>query len=74
VDRQRRRPCRCARKYTIKANKISLTDTGGAGKCSGTVVYRIVLTAASIKFTKVSDPNQVCGGWVMVLTSGRFAK
>lgn len=60
--------------FTIKGNKISFKDTGGAGKCSGTGVYKVKVTGTSLKFTKVSDPNPTCAGRRAVLTGGTFKK
>jgi hypothetical protein len=40
--------------YTLKANKISLTDKG-KGACKGTGVYKYKITGNKLKFTKVSD-------------------
>ncbi len=52
---------------TIKGNKISLTDTGGAGKCKGTGVYKFKITGAKLNFTKVSD-TKACSGRSTVLS------
>jgi hypothetical protein len=61
-------------KYTIKGNKISLTDSSGRGKCPGTGVYKVKKTGTSLKFTKVSDPNPACVGRATVLTAGTWTK
>lgn len=60
--------------YTIKGNKISLTDTGGTGKCPGTGVYKFKVSGPKVTFKKVHDPAAACIGRVMVLTSGPFTK
>jgi hypothetical protein len=54
-------------KDTIKGNKISLTDTGGAGKCKGTGVYKFKITGSKLNFTKVSD-TKACAPRSMVLS------
>jgi hypothetical protein len=54
-------------KDTIKKNKISLTDTGGTGKCNGTGKYKFKLTAGKLKFTKISDTKS-CAGRAAVLS------
>jgi hypothetical protein len=60
-------------KYTIKGKKISLKDTGGEGKCTGTGVYKFKLTGTSVTFTKVKDAA-ACIGRTTVLTSGPLTK
>ena len=54
-------------KDTIKKNKISLTDTGGPGKCNGTGKYKFKLTAGKLKFTKISNTKS-CAGRAAVLS------
>jgi hypothetical protein len=62
-------------KDTITGNKISLTDTGGPGKCKGTGVYKFKITGNKLNFTKVSD-TKACSGRSTVLkhTFTRVAK
>lgn len=63
-------------KYKIKGSKITLNDTGGPGKCSGTGKYKFKLSASGSKvsFTLISDPAASCAGRKDVLTHGPFKK
>ena len=60
-------------KYTIKGSKISLKDTGGAGKCPGTGVYKFKVSGKSVTMTTVHDAS-ACIGREIVLTSGPLTK
>ena len=60
-------------KYTINGRKISLTDTGGTGKCPGTGVYKFKVSGKSVTMTKVHDAA-ACIGRKTVLTSGPLTK
>ena len=42
-------------KYTIKASTISITDTGGSGKCAGTGKYKFTIKGSKLTFKKISD-------------------
>jgi hypothetical protein len=41
--------------YAIKGSTISLTDTGGPGKCKGTGKYKFKISGKSVTLTKVKD-------------------
>jgi hypothetical protein len=60
-------------KYTIKGSKISLKDTGGAGKCPGTGVYKFKVSGKSVTMTKFHDAS-ACIGRETVLTSAPLTK
>ena len=59
---------------SISGNQISLTDTGGPAKCSGTGMYTFHKTGRKLTFTVVSDPSPACIGRKDVLTWGTFHK
>jgi hypothetical protein len=46
---------------TVTGHKITLTDTGGPGKCTGTGKYKYQLTEDKLSFTKISDANACVG-------------
>jgi hypothetical protein len=47
--------------YTIKGNKISLTDTGGPAKCPGTGTYKFKISGNTATLTKVKDKKACIG-------------
>jgi len=59
-------------KYKIKKNVISLTDTGGAGKCTGTGKFKFKLKHKTLTLTKISD-TKACAARDQVL-SHKFKK
>jgi hypothetical protein len=61
--------------YSIKGNVITIHDTGGPAKCSGTGKYhfRFKLRGKRLIFKKISDPAPGCAGRVDVLKS-RFTR
>jgi hypothetical protein len=46
---------------TVVGHKITLTDTGGPGKCKGTGNYRYQLAGDKLTFTKISDAKACAG-------------
>jgi hypothetical protein len=60
-------------KYTIKTDKITLTDKSGKDACPAPGTYKFTLSGNKLKFTKVSDSNPACIGRVTVL-GGKFTK
>jgi hypothetical protein len=59
---------------TITGKKISLMDTSGPGKCSGTGNYKFKLSGHKLTFTVISDPSASCAGRKGVLTHGPLTK
>jgi hypothetical protein len=47
--------------YTIKGSTISLTDTGGPGKCKGTGKYKFKISGNSVTLTKLKDAKACVG-------------
>jgi hypothetical protein len=47
--------------YKIKKSTISLTDTGGPAKCTGTGKYKFKLKKKTLTVTKVSDTKSCIG-------------
>jgi hypothetical protein len=60
--------------FKIKGHTITLKDTGGPGKCSGSGKYTFKLTGKRVRFKLVSDPSSSCVGRRAVLTHGAFTK
>jgi hypothetical protein len=60
-------------KYSIKGDKITLTDKGGKDACPASGTYKFTLAGNKLKFTRVSDSNPACVGRVTVL-AGKFTK
>jgi len=52
--------------YTIKKSTISLTDTGGSGKCTGTGKFKFTLKNKVLTLKKISDAK-ACSPRDMVL-------
>jgi hypothetical protein len=61
-------------KFTLKGAAISLTDTGGPGKCAGTGKYTYTLKGKTLTVKKVSDAGTGCAGRVAVLTTHPLTK
>jgi hypothetical protein len=53
-------------KYTVKKSTISLTDTGGSGKCKGTGKFKFTLKHKTLTLKKISD-TKACADRDMVL-------
>lgn len=51
---------------TVTPKTVSLTDTGGPGKCTGTGVYKYSLRHDKLTFSRVSD-GKSCAGREFVL-------
>ncbi len=47
--------------YKIKKSTISLTDTGGPAKCTGTGKYKFSLKKKTMTLTKISDTKACIG-------------
>ena len=50
---------------------MTVTDTGGPGKCPGTGTYSIKVTRTTLRFKKITD---ACGPRAAVVTSGPWRK
>jgi hypothetical protein len=47
--------------YTIKGNKLKLTDTSGPAKCPGTGTYKFKISGNRATLTKVKDAKACVG-------------
>lgn len=55
-------------KDTIKGHVITVRDTSGPAKCSGTGKFRYTLKGKKLRFKKISDPSKACAGRDVVLS------
>jgi hypothetical protein len=60
--------------FTITGVDVSLKDTGGPGKCSGTGKYSYKLKGKKLTFTKIKDSGKGYAGRVAVLTTKPLTK
>lgn len=60
--------------FKITGDKVSVKDTGGPAKCSGTGKYKFTVTGNKVRFKLISDPSSSCVGRKDVLTHGAFTK
>ena len=61
-------------KDSIHGSTITVGGGGAGTYCHASGRYRFHLRGRRLRFTKIRDPSQGCGGRRLVLTTGHFTK